>query len=148
MNLKYIAPLYFFVAVLLIVVSGFYDLGTIVYYPYNLIFSIILLVIGFLFGGIAAIIFNRRRTTLNPLRRPTSLITNGPYRFSRNPMYLGMFLMLLGLSFYFGSLASMAVSILFLMMMDYTVVPFEERSMENYFGKDFTKYKQKVRRWI
>ena len=115
----------------------------------------IITVVVFLFGlGIAAggvVSFHRRETTVNPTRPSTasSLVANGVYRFSRNPMYLGLSLALIALGVYLANpLALIIIVTAFVLYMNIYQIEPEEQALQRLFGEDFTAYKKNVRRWI
>ncbi len=94
--------------------------------------------------------FVRERTTVNPLRptRTTVLVIAGAYRFTRNPMYLGMALLLAGWAVLLGSWVSVAAPVVFVAFITrFQIVP-EERAMAARFGQDYRAYCQRVRRWL
>lgn len=99
-------------------------------------------------SGVAT--FKRARTTVDP-RRPagaTTLITSGIYRYSRNPMYLGVLLVLIGWALFLSNLLSALLIVGFVLYINrYQILP-EERLLQEKFGADFIAYKGKVRRWI
>lgn len=76
------------------------------------------------------------------------LITRGPYRFSRNPMYLGMVTMLLGLGLYFGTLPMFIAAVAHFLVMNFIFIPFEEEKMARQFGVAYEDYKKNVRKWL
>lgn len=94
--------------------------------------------------------FKRARTTVDP-RRPaeaTTLVTSGLYRYSRNPMYLGVLLVLIGWALFLGNLVSVLFIVGFALFINrYQILP-EERLLQEKFGADFMAYKARVRRWI
>lgn len=94
--------------------------------------------------------FARCHTTLSPLhpQRAQVLVTSGMFRLSRNPMYLGMLLLLLGWVFVLGGLSGGIVIALFIAVITrFQILP-EERMLLKRFGDEFLLYKNKVRRWI
>jgi protein-S-isoprenylcysteine O-methyltransferase Ste14 len=94
--------------------------------------------------------FRRARTTVNPLKPETSaaLVTGGVYSFTRNPMYLGMLLALLGWAAYLSSIWSLLGPVLFVMYIArFQIVP-EEKVLDRLFGTSFAEYRRRVRRWI
>jgi protein-S-isoprenylcysteine O-methyltransferase Ste14 len=76
------------------------------------------------------------------------LVMSGPYRFSRNPMYLGMLIWLIGLAVLLGSVITFLFPILFFLLSNFLVIPLEERSMERGWGERYLGYKRTVRRWF
>jgi protein-S-isoprenylcysteine O-methyltransferase Ste14 len=98
----------------------------------------------------AAIGFRRARTTVNPLvpGRTTRIVSTGVYRLSRNPMYLGMLLLLVGLATVLWNLFSLGLSALFVLYMNRFQIPAEERMLATLYPLDYGAYKGQVRRWI
>jgi len=76
------------------------------------------------------------------------LVTRGPFRHTRNPMYLGLVLKALGFAFYFGTIPFYAVPVLLFVLCDFSFIPFEEAKMQRQFGDQYTDYLRRVRRWI
>jgi protein-S-isoprenylcysteine O-methyltransferase Ste14 len=103
-------------------------------------------------GGIITIwtdqMFKRAQTTVKPHETPSTLITSGPYRFSRHPMYAFMTLILLGAAVFLGSLTAFVGPILFLVVVELVFIPKEEEAMAEAFGEEYVKYRRRVRKWI
>ena len=76
------------------------------------------------------------------------VVTDGPFRYSRNPIYLGMFIMLAGWAIYLGSISPWFVAALFVYAIRTYWVPMEEMQMEREMGERYMKYKSEVRRWL
>jgi protein-S-isoprenylcysteine O-methyltransferase Ste14 len=76
------------------------------------------------------------------------LVTDGPFRFTRNPMYLGIALTSLGIAFYMGTLPFFAVPVLVFLLCNGLFIPFEEAKMARQHGAQYTDYLRRVRRWI
>lgn len=108
--------------------------------------------IPFLLGGWITIwadqIFKQRGTTVKPHLDPSVLVTDGPFRISRHPMYLGMMLILLGIAFLSGSAISFISPIAFAIVIQVRVMLMEERTLERLFGAQYTAYRKRVRAWI
>ncbi len=108
------------------------------------------LIIGF--GFVLALwsrsLFLRNSTTLQLSEKPTSLVTSGPFRLSRNPIYLGMASILLGVAVVQGTLVALVFPALFVTVIGFFIIPGEERKLENLFGEPYREYKKSVRRWI
>jgi len=84
-----------------------------------------------------------------PTNRPTTTIVEaGPYRFTRNPVYLGMFLGLIGLAIAFDNLWLLIMLVPFALLIRYGVVPREEAYLERKFGNVYRGYRSRVRRWL
>ena len=94
--------------------------------------------------------FRIAQTTPNPqaLEKVSSLVTSGIYRYSRNPMYLGLVLILLGWAFYLSHFLSFVLLPVFILYMTRFQIQPEEQMMARKFGKTYQAYLNKVRRWI
>ena len=112
--------------------------------------SLFLLILGFTVFTLAVKAFNRQKTTVNPLepRQASSLVSSGIFKYSRNPMYLGMLIILLALSFKFNLVGGIVISLFFyLFITKFQILP-EEEAMNELFGDEFTEYSYRTRRWI
>jgi len=92
--------------------------------------------------------FRRHRTTVNPYAAATRLCVGGPFRFSRNPIYLGDWLILVGLSLWLATWWPILFAPAVWLMLRYWVIRHEEDHLEAKFGQEFRDYKASVRRWI
>lgn len=94
--------------------------------------------------------FRRARTTVNPLRpeRASALVTTGVYRITRNPMYVGMALMLLAWAVLLASPAALAGPVSFIAYMNRFQIGPEEDALDTLFGPDYAAYRSRVRRWL
>lgn len=100
-------------------------------------------------GAGAILTFRRHRTTILPAHRPTTIIVSGgPYRFTRNPMYIGLALLYLGIPLFAGITWPYALLPLAILAIDRLVIPREERYLEGKFGEEYRRYKTLVRRWL
>ena len=107
------------------------------------------------FAGLAVLIlavrlFKKQNTTVNPIKieNASSLVTSGIFKYSRNPMYLGMVMILFGLALMFNLIGGILFTLLFaIYITKYQIRP-EEEVMERLFGEDFLKYKNSVRMWL
>ena len=88
------------------------------------------------------------RTRFETTEPSSRIVTAGPYRFTRNPIYAGMFLLLIGLAVAFDSLWLLVALAVFYPVIRYGVVAREERYLERKFGGAYLDYKAKVRRWV
>ena len=94
------------------------------------------------------ILFARRRTTIMPSGHPSRLVLDGPYRFTRNPMYLALVLSYIGLCLQLGLLWAVALAPLPWLALQWLVIPFEEARLRDEFGRAYSDYCARVRRWL
>ncbi|MBB4631777.1 methyltransferase family protein [Sphingosinicella soli] len=102
--------------------------------------------LGLIFAAI--IRFRSAGTNPEPWRQTTAFVASGVYRWTRNPMYLGMALIFAGLALIFDSLATLLLLPFTVILIDRKVIAREERYLETKFGEDYRAYKEKVRRWL
>ncbi len=93
-------------------------------------------------------IFRRARTTTVPGRASTTLVTWGPYRFSRNPMYVSLTLAYLGEAALLAHVWPLVLLPLTLAYVNWIVIPVEEGRLAEVFGPEYERYRAKVRRWV
>jgi len=117
----------------------------------------VLKIIAWLFIGTGIVIeawsiwlFFRARTTVNPLKPQNSktLVTTGMYQFTRNPMYLGMLLLLIGWTFWIGNPLGFTMLFGFVWYLTRFQIKPEEQVLTDLFGEQFIEYKRQVRRWL
>lgn len=92
--------------------------------------------------------FVRHRTNIMTFGVPDRLVTDGPYRFTRNPMYLGFALVLLGAAAGSGRLVPLLLALVFVPVADRWYIAFEERRLAEVFGDTWQDYRRRVRRWF
>ena len=94
--------------------------------------------------------FKKQNTTVNPIKieNASSLVTYGVFEYSRNPMYLGMAIILFGLALMFNVIGGTLFTLLFAIYITKFQIRPEEEVMERLFGEDFLQYKQNVRMWL
>ncbi len=110
--------------------------------------AILLAIAGFLIAMWAGATFSRAGTELNPAsEKNAKLVTNGPFRYTRNPMYSGVILVSLAIATVFGTLPFFIATPLLFFLIDVSFIPFEEAKMERQYGAEFRDYKSRVRRW-
>jgi protein-S-isoprenylcysteine O-methyltransferase Ste14 len=109
-----------------------------------------LMVVGALFDAASFVLFLRAKTTINPLRpqRAQQLVTAGPYRISRNPMYLGLALVLSGWGLRLGSLGPLVLVAGFVQLLSIVQIRPEEAALTARFGARYVDYCRHVNRWI
>ena len=92
--------------------------------------------------------FVLQRTTLHPTGQPARLVVNGPHARSRNPMYLSLTVVYVGLALVLGRAWPLALAVLPWASMNWAVIPFEEARLRETFDEDYVDYCRRVRRWI
>jgi protein-S-isoprenylcysteine O-methyltransferase Ste14 len=107
-----------------------------------------LLVTGLAIVAVAKIKMQRADTNIEPWKPTNSIIDDGIYAYSRNPIYVAMILMYFGLTLIFNAIWFLPFLILVLLVMHYGVILREEKYLEKKFGEDYLNYKREVRRWI
>jgi protein-S-isoprenylcysteine O-methyltransferase Ste14 len=93
-------------------------------------------------------LFRQSETTIRPTGMPRALIDEGPYRFGRNPMYLGMAVALLGVGLALGAPFMAAAAIIFVTLVTRVHIPHEEATLRRAFGGWYSDYAATVRRWL
>ena len=118
--------------------------------PFKIYISLFFISLGFIVTFSSARNFKKKDTTVNPMKpnETSKLVTDGFFKITRNPMYLGMLLFLLGLSIYNGLIVGLIFLPLFVGYITYFQIIPEENAMLELFGEEFTVYMKKVRRWI
>jgi protein-S-isoprenylcysteine O-methyltransferase Ste14 len=101
-----------------------------------------------LVGFPAVLAFHRARTSPNPFRPSSALVTTGPYRFSRNPMYVGITLLYVGVAIWVNTVWPLLFLPVILIVMHYGVIVREEAYLERIFGDEYRQYARRVRRWL
>ncbi len=96
----------------------------------------------------AAAAFDSVGTPIKPFEESTQLVTGGMYRLTRNPMYLGMVIVLFGIAILFGTISAFFPIPLFVWLIQTNFIGFEETALERTFGDEYRKYKKTVRRWL
>ncbi len=119
-------------------------------FPLQTSIAALILITGLLIDLSALWSFRKARTTINPLKpeNTSSVVTTGIYQYSRNPMYLGMLLILIAVATYLGSLSSLVILPLFVMVLNVSQIVPEEKILTNLFGSAYVDYTKRVRRWI
>ena len=117
-------------------------------YPYNL-FGLFFLAVGLGMASWGSRLFRRLGTNIMTFDEPDVLVTQGLYRFTRNPMYLGFVIAILGIAIlYQGAIVAFVLAFLFFIVTDRWYIKFEERAMLSKFGEEYQNYCNNTRRWI
>jgi protein-S-isoprenylcysteine O-methyltransferase Ste14 len=93
-------------------------------------------------------LFKLKGIPVCPSAKSGVLTTRGPFRFSRNPMYLGMTAILFGAAMWMGTPPFYAAAAIFFILIDRAFIPCEEQKLENAFGAEYSRYRNSVRRWL
>jgi len=110
--------------------------------------GIIPLLFGIAMASVSAASFKKAHTGIIPFDEATTLVTTGFYRYTRNPMYMGMFLMLLGVAILMGSVGALLPVPVFVLVIRNHFVLAEERFLQAVFGERYQNYTSEVRRWF
>lgn len=151
MHLRIPPPIVALIGILLIFLSKDYILILYLHPHLQNTLSILFLIIGFVIIFSATKEFRKSETTVNPMKpeTSTSLVTSGIFKYTRNPMYVGLTSILLASCFYFSSLLGIIVYVpLFILYITvFQIIP-EEETMKGLFNDEYLDYCSKVRRWI
>jgi protein-S-isoprenylcysteine O-methyltransferase Ste14 len=115
--------------------------------PWNLL-GAVPLVLGVALNLIADRALKEAHTTVRPFERTSALLTTGVFGLTRNPMYLGFALILLGLAVFLGSAAPFVVVLVISALLDILFIRHEERMLEETFGEEWRRYRSRVGRWL
>jgi protein-S-isoprenylcysteine O-methyltransferase Ste14 len=108
----------------------------------------VLFTIGAVIAGSGLTIFHKARTTTTPGERSSMLVTWGPYRFTRNPMYVGLVLAYIGEAGILRHVWPLVLLPLVLVYLNWIVIPVEEARLNEAFPEAYARYRRLVRRWI
>ena len=141
-------PTYLLIAIVLVLAIHFVFPGIkIVPVPWNPL-GIVPLAFGIALNLIADKAFHQAETTVKPFEESSALLTTGVFQITRNPMYLGYVLILIGVAPIVRSVTPYAVIVVFAILMDRVFIRVEEQMLEHTFGPAWSEYAAKVRRWI
>ena len=145
---KIVPPTWMLIAIIAMLILNFtFPVAWIVPTIWNLI-GIVFLVSGITLNLIADNSFKQAETTVKPYQESSCLVTSGAYKISRNPMYLGMVLILTGIALLLRSLSPFLMIIPFAVLIDQIYIRAEERMLAETFGAKWRAYKAKTRRWF
>jgi protein-S-isoprenylcysteine O-methyltransferase Ste14 len=117
-------------------------------WPYGTILGVLTIVGALALVFWAAGTFKKEGTEVDPRRPSSKIVAEGPFKYSRNPMYVGMALVVCGVAFWMDSLWILIFLVPSLFFIRYGVIAREEKYLKNKFGEEYLAYKKKVRRWI
>ena len=110
--------------------------------------GVVPIILGMATGGTGAFKFVKERTNIHPFQEADKLVTEGMFRYSRNPMYLSLLLILIGTWILLRALSPVVVLPIFVMVSNRLYIAYEEKMLSDKFGREYEDYKKRVRRWI
>ena len=145
---KILPPVYLLIAIAMM--AGLHFLAPIgmILRPPFIYLGVFLITIGLGIVVWPAAAFGRAGTPIKPFEHSTHLVTGGMYKVSRNPMYLGMVVILLGIAVLFGSISPFILIPVFIWLIQSNFIRLEEAALEETFGDEYREYKTRVRRWL
>ncbi len=145
---RIVPPIYFLAALMLAAGLHLYaPIATVVPSPFNLA-GALFVALGLGLALWAAGLFHAAGTPIRPFHQSTALVLSGVYRFTRNPMYLGMMLVLLGVALLLGTVSAFLPIPFFAWQIRRKFVLPEEKFLEDLFGRQYLEYKARVGRWL
>ena len=145
---KILPPTYLLIALLAMPTLHFLvPIVKIISFPWNTL-GVIFLLCGVALNLVSDRRFHQVGTTVKPFEESSTLIINGIFSLSRNPMYLGFALLLGGVALFLGSLSPLIILPIFVFLIEKNFIISEEKLLEKTFGQAYLEYKRKVRRWI
>lgn len=150
LKLKIPPPVYMVLtAALMWLLSRTFPIYQIFSSPWNQI-GYLFMCVGLSFDASSILQFFRAKTTVNPIspEKASALVTSGMYQFTRNPMYVGLLLLLIGFAILQGSLSAFLLIPLFIFVLTSQQIIPEETTLEDKFGQQYMDYKMSVRRWL
>ena len=119
-------------------------------FSYQTVLSVFIVVIGLACAIPSIRLFTKHKTTISPFTpsETTALVTVGMYRYSRNPMYLGLVLLNIAATIFFGTWLGVIIVVVFIFLLNLVQIIPEEEALLDIFGEEYVEYQKKVRRWI
>ena len=150
LELKVPPPIVLVVTALLMWLAARWTPAFAVPLPGRTAIALIFALTGIGLGVAGALRFRRAGTTINPMRPggATSLVDSGIYRFTRNPIYLGDLLVLVGWAAWLSNVLALLLATVFVLYINRFQIEPEERALAMLFGPSFAHYRSKVRRWV
>jgi len=147
-NVNIMPTTWLLIAIIVVIVLHFaLPIVQLVSFPWSLL-GVVPLALGVVINLVADRAFHQNSTTVKPFQQSAVLITDGVFRVTRNPMYLGFVLILLGISLLMGSLVTFLATLAFGVFVDRAYIATEEYMLEERFPKEWASYKARTRRWV
>lgn len=148
MNTKLIPPKYLSMFLVMpILLHLLFPIQMMVSFPYTF-FGLILILFGLVLYIWSVIELKRNDTEVDFYETASKFVINGPFRFSRNPIYLGGVILSVGIAIFLGSLITFIFPVALILIFNNYYIPFEELELEKTFSEEYRNYKKRVRRWI
>jgi protein-S-isoprenylcysteine O-methyltransferase Ste14 len=133
--------------IIAVVLHYFFPVTILIPFPYNLI-GLLIVGLGVYLAFQSVRLLISYNTTFEVGGNPSSLVTKCPYNYSRNPIYLGLLLIALGTAITLSSFSAFIAPIIFFVVVNTIIIPFEENRLQKNFGIEYERYKRLVRRWL
>ncbi len=149
-QLKIPPPVYAIsIAIIMWLLNKHFPLAELIQTPWNKI-GLGIILIAASFDAWSLFLFLKKKTTANPMKpeNTTGIVIKGLYQYSRNPMYLGLLIILFGFGLWLGSLSPFLMLPVFYWVITEMQIKPEERMLEQKFGKEYLDFKNRVRRWL
>ena len=130
-----------------VVLHYFFAVTILIPFSYNLL-GLVVVGLGIYLAFLSVRLLISYNTTFEASGNPSSLVTRRPYSYSRNPIYLGFLLIALGIAAILSSLSAFIAPIIFFLVVNTIIIPFEENRLQKNFGVEYERYKESVRRWL
>ena len=138
--------------VLILVTSTYFSSKKIdlIHIPFQTLISIFILFVGILILLNPVLKFKKSKTTINPIKfkKVNKLVTSGIYKYSRNPMYLGLLMIVISSTIFYLNIYSILTPLFFYLWINRFQIKREEIFLTEKFGKEYLSYKNTTRRWI
>lgn len=131
----------------MVVINNLFAIKEIIPSPLKYV-GIILIISGLIMTIVVRKQFEKIDTEIHTFKNPRKLNIDGLFKISRNPIYLGFTISLLGVWILLGTILPLLGCLIFAAITNYYYIPYEEKLMESTFGSKYKEYKSKVRRWI
>ncbi|MDJ0682489.1 MAG: isoprenylcysteine carboxylmethyltransferase family protein [Xenococcaceae cyanobacterium MO_167.B52] len=149
MNLeKLLPPVWFLLSIILMISLHLWLPVKELFFSPITYLGIIAVAIGIIIVLFCVYLFRQNNTTIKPFQESSYLVTEGLFNYSRNPIYLGMVIILMGVWIYLGSLTPVFIIPIFTWLIQEIFIKAEELMLEEKFGESYQEYKATVRRWI
>jgi protein-S-isoprenylcysteine O-methyltransferase Ste14 len=133
--------------IIAVVLHYFFPVTILIPFPYNLL-GLLIVGLGAYLVSQSVLLLISYNTTFEAGGNPSSLVTKCPYSYSRNPIYLGMLLIALGTATTLSSISAFIAPIVFFLVVNSVIIPFEENRLQKNFDIEYERYKRSVRRWL